>query len=935
MKPSYRTPNFEEVRRWTWDAATSLVSSPGFYLGTNWDLEDLPFPPVTSPYNFISEGSLSVSKTRDEENHRVLTFTDKLGRTVLKRAELATGDFMDTYSVYDDFGNLRVVIPPQAVEEMKTGGNWSPDAAFLNRWCFTYHYDARQRLIESRVPGAGPVRTVYNRLDQPVLSQNGNQAGQNQWSFVKYDVKGRPVLTGLYTRAASRQSLQAEADAVSRSYESRSPAAATQYYTIDGAYPPLTGTTHELLTASYYDDYDFDNNGEQEAVFDAGYGGQFTQVLPSQPLPQPMVGADGKLSGTRGLPTGARVKVLGTANQWLQTLTFYDADYQPIQTQSDNQAGGKDVTTVQVHFNGRVVKSVRHHRNPLDLSRPQGLTVSRWSDYDHLGRTLASYQQINAEPVETMARHRYNELGQLINKKIGGDGSAAATLQSVDYRYNIRGWITALNSADLTANSGDEKPDLFGLEWLYHQAEAGGVAPLHPRSDGNITATRWKSSLDGVPRRFDYLYDAMSRLKGADYGSSRSGEDYDLSGIVYDKNGNFRSLTRKGLVSGANGTNPIYGVIDQLTYTSPQGNQLGSVSDAAAATQGNSGDFVDGGLPSNQEYSYDANGNQLSDANKGIVSTVYNHLDLPTVIWYDAAGSNRLEYSYNAAGSRLQKRLYQGGSLVTQTDYVGGHYYVNNQLQFIDTPEGRALPPQVVGGTNFAYEYHFLDQVGNLRMAYRAGNSSTYTATMETAQAAQESTWFSNMERQVLQTDPCENDRRLELSNSQPLGPMRIVKVSKGDVVSANVDGYYTTPATQNNGSGLSLLLQPVSGNLPGQEGSNTNRPALSVGILFNPSTTPPSNVPRAYLRLLAYNSAGEVIRDQPVYVNSQDCLGKLNTSYQVEQDGYVRVYLASESDAPTYFDNLTVSHQQGMIVQEHQSCATPVRPLRSALGGY
>jgi RHS repeat-associated protein len=29
-------------------------------------------------------------------------------------------------------------------------------------------------------------------------------------------------------------------------------------------------------------------------------------------------------------------------------------------------------------------------------------------------------------------------------------------------------------------------------------------------------------------------------------------------------------------------------------------------------------------------------------------------------------------------------------------------------------------------------------------------------------------------------------------------------------------------------------------------------------------------------------------------------------------------VYLASESDAPTYFDNLSVSHQQGMIVQEH-----------------
>ena len=61
------------------------------------------------------------------------------------------------------------------------------------------------------------------------------------------------------------------------------------------------------------------------------------------------------------------------------------------------------------------------------------------------------------------------------------------------------------------------------------------------------------------------------------------------------------------------------------------------------------------------------------------------------------------------------------------------------------------------------------------------------------------------------------------------------------------------------------------------------------------------------------------MLRDESVYVNSQDCLGKLATSaYRVEQDGYVRVYLASESDAPAYFDNLSVSHQQAMIVQEH-----------------
>src|SRR4028118_873877 len=84
----------------------------------------------------------------------------------------------------------------------------------------------------------------------------------------------------------------------------------------------------------------------------------------------------------------------------------------------------------------------------------------------------------------------------------------------------------------------------------------------------------------------------------------------------------------------------------------------------------------------------------------------------------------------------------------------------------------------------------------------------------------------------------------------------------------------------------------------PCQWASSTIRPAppVSGGLPSNPASPPATSVPRAYLRLLAYNSAGEVIHDEPVYVNSQDCLGRLATSaYQVEQAGYRRVYLAKE----------------------------------------
>ena len=173
-KATYRTHTDNEVRRWTLNPATGAIASPGFY-ATGARTPNPAEPWVTGP---MTEGVLSVSETRDEENNRVLEYTDRLGRTVLKRAELAAGDYLDTYSVYDDFGNLRAVIPPQAVAEMQTAGNWAPDDAFLDRWCFQYRYDRRQRLTESRAPGVThPTLTVYNRLDQPILSQDANQRG--------------------------------------------------------------------------------------------------------------------------------------------------------------------------------------------------------------------------------------------------------------------------------------------------------------------------------------------------------------------------------------------------------------------------------------------------------------------------------------------------------------------------------------------------------------------------------------------------------------------------------------------------------------------------------------------------------------------------------------------------------------------------------------
>ncbi|MEL7003581.1 MAG: DUF6443 domain-containing protein [Bacteroidota bacterium] len=65
--------------------------------------------------------------TIDEESHRVIEFTNKLGQTALKRVQavenpdLTTyirGEWADTYYIYDDYGNLSYVLPPEAVNNI-------------------------------------------------------------------------------------------------------------------------------------------------------------------------------------------------------------------------------------------------------------------------------------------------------------------------------------------------------------------------------------------------------------------------------------------------------------------------------------------------------------------------------------------------------------------------------------------------------------------------------------------------------------------------------------------------------------------------------------------------------------------------------------------------------------------------------------------------
>ncbi len=73
---------------------------------------------VTNTGNFYDANELSKTRSKDEDHHEVIEYKDKNGRTVLKRVQAPNNEWADTYYVYDDVGNLVVVLPPEAVRAL-------------------------------------------------------------------------------------------------------------------------------------------------------------------------------------------------------------------------------------------------------------------------------------------------------------------------------------------------------------------------------------------------------------------------------------------------------------------------------------------------------------------------------------------------------------------------------------------------------------------------------------------------------------------------------------------------------------------------------------------------------------------------------------------------------------------------------------------------
>ena len=724
---SYGTNTTSEVRLFSVPTEGS-VSSNSYY-----------------PLNFLYKTTMT-----DENNKPTCVFKDKLGRVVLTR-KLLNNKRVDTYNVYDDFGQLTAVLPPGSVDS--ASGNVTYSLAFL------YKYDNQNRLIEKKVPGADPQKFFYDKRDLLTLTQDGNMAHETPAKYLatQYDNLGRVLKTGWkFDTTGLWSGAITIADDDNKLTE-------TQYYPNkswvkhQGAkvLKPTGVTTNRNFVWSYIE--------RRDGLTYTGnpiWTGKQHLLNPNMPE-RPILDAD---------ETGVDWSVSG-----------YDGAQKPT-------------LTLRYLFSGSSATEVRTYQT-FAYDNGQRLTDQKYM-YTLNGAGVSV-------PTFTLSNMNYNYKDQLIEKNIGYNNGNA--LQSIDYAYNLRGWLTNINSVNVYGNNNpiytpesigsgeiqnlmisplvkqamldmtaiyrsntpskgtrgntpsggrgaemspinDNNADLFSEKMDYVSPDSRMNVPS--QFNGNISAVTWHVA-GRNNQGYGFKYDDLDRLTESTYFdisetysgnqafSNFSTDNKFKENVQYDVRGNITSLQRNGLNAGSwtsNGyTAATYGLIDSLAYSYDQpssgqvnqSNQLLRITDNSIVTKGFK--YANTRTASSDvDYTYDKNGNLTYDRHKGISEIRYNYLNLPMYIRIDdpqnAFIGGTIEFVYDASGVKLQKIVKDKNSGVSPViyDYVNGVEYKDNVLQRIAHTEG-SVSRQDDG--SFLHEYVLRDHLGNTRVTFTDANN--------------------------------------------------------------------------------------------------------------------------------------------------------------------------------------------------------------------
>ncbi len=885
----------------SWAGSSKGVSTEfDFNEGTEqvrfWEL-DYAANSIPTTRDVYTTGQLFKIVTVDEKNNKVIRYTDFSGQLILEKVqEEPDGSglteehvgWVSTYYVYDDFGKLRFTITPKAVKYLDANG-WTLTQEICDELCFVFLYDERGRLIVQKKPGAGEESFVYDKKDRLVLSRNAQQKANNQWIFTHYDELGRVVATGLFRNTATRDAMQSHVNSLSNGTVTLSVFVGNSTYQSVIADNPVAGSTNtsnycngcQASTLTYnsiihYDSYSYTG----VKTFNTSNSFAYTQGQNAN------IDATEKTLRINGMVTGEKIRVIDfdgdpTNDVFQFGTSYYDENGRTLQILSDNIKGASDYQTLQYEFSGRIVSGFTNHANGS-----ASFSVISKFEFDKAGRLTKLSKNFNNTSYKQLAEYSYDELGQLKIKKLA-PGYNGTEIESVTYDYNIQGWLTGINKDyALSDNIYTQWDKYFGIYLGFDNRDNRFSAQ---QLNGNLTGVIWRSQGDNQLRKYTYEYDRLNRFVNALFAQKNIPADswysneIDFSTYVEyeDGNGNIQSMKHMGIVPGTN--TPV--IVDELSYiyklvptmNDLAGNRLAKVTDNGAMGQSNGllGDFKDGSNTSTDDYDYDESGNLLFDKNKNIQDNIiYNYLGkVEKVI---ITNKSTIEFTYDASGEKLKKKITYADNSVRLSTYIGDFVYEqftpaggpagNDNLQFVLHEEGRLkiITPHVKtndidyelnngnygitwpGSKQAVFEYFLKDHLGNTRMVLTEEKQKEYyKATVEQSLANDEAPLFGevdvngapasgnelNATRATSSPWPGNSTHvsKLTASNADTkIGPNMILKVMAGDIVNAYTDYYYINNSSSGGGSPVNEVVGSLVNSLAVPRAGGLNHSSAS-----------------------------------------------------------------------------------------------------------
>lgn len=693
---------------------------------------------------YYDPNKLFKTETIDENGNSVFEYTDLTGKIILKKSNDGVADLL-TYYIYDIYDQLRYVFSPLAVENLGSETVFDTTHVLVKNLCYYYEYDHRNRMTIKKLPGADPIYMIYDNRDRLILTQDGNLRIEDKWMFTKYDELNRPILTGIYFDSViiGQANMQAFVNSEMSVFYEEIPDA-SDYEGANFGYTNLSFPTSnfEILTVAYYDNYNFDINDvirNYSETYDDIYDYPVSNIN----------------YNVKGLVTGTLTKVLGTTDHYLMSVNFYDEKNRILRIYNENYLGGDDLILTNYDFVSNIIGTKQFH---VKDAATLPVIINQQYAYDHASRLEKVLHQIEGNgDALVMAEMEYNEIGQLIKKKLH-KSAPDDFLQEMDFEYNSRGWLSKINDTENTTD------DLFAMQLIYNNFIDGVTNTIDAQYNGNISAMLWRTIQDkknisiedetvdseiisnymitvspgttllsgthlviepgavvegnaGVTEKQAYAfnYDDVNRLKKGDYKIDIEGwtnpDTYDLETVNYDANGNISLLKRFG-DDGSYLDNLEYDYLHEGSFT----NQLRNVTDNGDVDNGFY-DQTNAGI--DEEYLYDKNGNLIVDDNKSF-DVYYNYLNLPAEI--DFGNGDKIKYIYNAGGVKLAKETYRNNVLSMEVAYIGNIIYEDPAGSdfILLTSEGKVSKTS----SQFTYEYYLKDHLGNTRVMFHDDGSS-------------------------------------------------------------------------------------------------------------------------------------------------------------------------------------------------------------------